>query len=629
MKILFIQLPLADHNLDYVEGNIPYASETISGYIISRYKNIAVETLPYIIACFASDRVIENYAVNSECDIIAFTCYAWNIERSLKIASSLKRKNPSLKIIFGGPEIAEGSFALRESFSAIDFFISGEGEWFFDKFLSHSDFQQYETNLFGNRIIIQPETELIPADEIFDPFNGKRLTPMIDGSIFLELTRGCPFRCSYCYYSKNCLAVRELPFERLINAFSLGAKLGLTEIYILSPTFNSSKNFISNLEHIRSVNKGVSLHTEMRADKIDSPTARLIREAGFASLEIGLQTMNTRALKAAGRNTDPIAEAEGIIRLKKAGIDLKIGMIPGLPGDDPDSFMRGIERLNGLGLGGTIELYSLMILPGTRIRETADNNRYTYQKKPPYLFLEGENFSFDDMAEIRGRVEDISGFSSIITRIPDLSFSETGILCKGIIFNGDIISNWDPARIEPFIDTNPFTIQIKTEDNNPLRRGIPILLDKILNLGLFNIVFRSNMMIDEDFISGYMLKQPGDNYLARSNVFGEWREGLSARFYQAFDDINAHTRAFRKYNFIEPIFCIRGDCGHLPIETAGRAMIFAEGGSWPKFKDFFIEHYSETPELVSFENDSEQKLFYDEIGFKYTRYPFSFKTKIL
>ena len=81
------------------------------------------------------------------------------------------------------------------------------------------------------------------------------------------------------------------------NKFDALNTKNLQEIYILSPTFNKSKNFEEKLKIISKSNRNnIRLHTEMRSDEINKKTARLLYRAGFRSLEIGLQTLNKDSL---------------------------------------------------------------------------------------------------------------------------------------------------------------------------------------------------------------------------------------------------------------------------------------------------------------------------------------------
>ncbi|WDC83492.1 cobalamin-dependent protein [Caloramator sp. mosi_1] len=63
-----------------------------------------------------------------EPDVVAFSCYIWNIENTLKVADTIKNINENIKIVLGGPEVSFDSIELLNKYSFIDFIIKGEGE---------------------------------------------------------------------------------------------------------------------------------------------------------------------------------------------------------------------------------------------------------------------------------------------------------------------------------------------------------------------------------------------------------------------------------------------------------------------------------------------------------------------
>ncbi|MBK7885843.1 MAG: cobalamin-dependent protein [Bacteroidetes bacterium] len=69
-------------------------------------------------------------------EVIAFSCYIWNITQTLAVARRIKAVNPAIKILLGGPEVSyeyDDFIALPE----VDFIIVGEGEIPFGLFLDH------------------------------------------------------------------------------------------------------------------------------------------------------------------------------------------------------------------------------------------------------------------------------------------------------------------------------------------------------------------------------------------------------------------------------------------------------------------------------------------------------------
>ncbi len=67
-------------------------------------------------------------------EVVAFSCYIWNITQTLTVARKLKALNPDIKIMLGGPEVSydwQDAIALPE----VDYIIVGEGELPIEQFL--------------------------------------------------------------------------------------------------------------------------------------------------------------------------------------------------------------------------------------------------------------------------------------------------------------------------------------------------------------------------------------------------------------------------------------------------------------------------------------------------------------
>ena len=59
-------------------------------------------------------------------DIVAFSCYIWNITKTLEICRNIKQKL-GCTIILGGPEVAYRPKDILEKYEFVDFVLSGEG----------------------------------------------------------------------------------------------------------------------------------------------------------------------------------------------------------------------------------------------------------------------------------------------------------------------------------------------------------------------------------------------------------------------------------------------------------------------------------------------------------------------
>lgn len=622
MKILFIQLPLLDHSYNYVPGNIDYAPGAISAFLSRNYSGeVTCELLPYIIANFGSDQTILRFIKKINPDILSFTSYLWNIERNLYLAEKIRQADPVVKIIFGGPEIASGSFAFKQKREYVDIFVSGEGEWFFKKFISGTDFKENSESINGNFIVVQPESELTQISEIVEPFTNRMTSPMPDGSIFLEMTRGCPFKCAYCYYSKTCSVIRDHDFRVLEKAINF--PVDLKEIYILSPAFDRSKDFRNKLRILSDLNtRGICLHSEMRAENITADVAAELSMAGFRSMEVGLQTLNRESLKAIGRNSDPEKELTGMKFLQRAGIKINIGIIPGLPGDDILSFKNTIDRLIGEGFSDSIELYPLMILPGTSIRDMACSKNIKYMDKPPYFYEDGWGISSIEVGQLSEYLADQTGLSHESMHTPDLMINDDGLFIKGIYFNGDSVRDWGSIIDISNIETAVFSFYIKIQSEENLLTGLETLFEKLTVNELYNVVLISDMIIDDSEIIALLDRIETDSFFRRMNFFSAANDKYRVRFYQIFEDQNSCMTGAETYEAISPVLKITGDNYKNLMGLIDGIHLLIESSFYREIKSELIEVFREEPELVLFENEEDQYDFYKAAEFEFVKLPF-------
>ena len=137
--------------------------------------------------------------IDKKPDVVAFSCYIWNITKTLEICQIIKQ-NCDCKIVLGGPEVAYRSKDVLERYEFIDFVLWGEGEWTFPDFLDNLNGElsivsglTYRQN---REIIVVPEKEYSDtppspySDEFFEKLNGR--------IAYIETARGCPYRCAFC-----------------------------------------------------------------------------------------------------------------------------------------------------------------------------------------------------------------------------------------------------------------------------------------------------------------------------------------------------------------------------------------------------------------------------------------------
>ena len=127
--ILLVQLPIPPLGPGRLRGNVPLAAGYLKMYaeLQGLHQQYDIQILPAHLSNTLSEVALVDAILLHRPQIVGFTCYLWNIDRTLWVAQRLKERDPSLRIMVGGPEITRDNAWVLEQ-SAVDYFIIGEGE---------------------------------------------------------------------------------------------------------------------------------------------------------------------------------------------------------------------------------------------------------------------------------------------------------------------------------------------------------------------------------------------------------------------------------------------------------------------------------------------------------------------
>ncbi|MBQ4100880.1 MAG: cobalamin-dependent protein, partial [Oscillospiraceae bacterium] len=154
---------------------------------------------------------------NQKPDVLAISCYIWNIDMALSLACEVKKILPYCKVILGGPEVSFNSKEIMRDNRFVNFIISGEGEKAFSELilairdtLSLTDVPNLTYQKDGE-VLENPPAPLLSLDDV--PFPYEDLSALSNQILYYETSRGCPFACKYCLSSVT-RSVRFLSKER-------------------------------------------------------------------------------------------------------------------------------------------------------------------------------------------------------------------------------------------------------------------------------------------------------------------------------------------------------------------------------------------------------------------------------
>jgi len=385
LSIKLLQLPIPEVHDLYTQGNIPLAAGYLKATSLRKgiLEDKYIQIIPRDMANYGGDTTMLEWIKSESTGVVGFTNYMWNIKRNLHLAKKIKETNPEIIMLFGGPEIDRHHWAIHHKY--IDVFVIGEGEDAFIAFI-----QDIKNGKRFKRFYQSKRPVNLKA--IPNPYLEKILIPWQKESLFLETMRGCPYLCKYCFYSKSYSRMRFFPDQYLPRLFALAQEYEVPEIYFMDPSFNITPQLKEKLERIQDLNiTGIPIHTEIRLEGVTAEIAQLMKKAGFRSVEAGLQSVNEKSLAAIGRLWNKEKFTQGAKLLQEQGIDIKTGVILGLPYDKQEDLERTLDFVMNLNLGESMEIYPLSLIPGTQLRDEAESMGITYMRRhPPYWVLSNQ-----------------------------------------------------------------------------------------------------------------------------------------------------------------------------------------------------------------------------------------------
>lgn len=405
-SVLLAQLPIPPAGLTPIVGNVPLAA----GYLILHARLRGLDQ-PYDLSIL-SPKVANTY---SDCGLVeeilardpwmvGFTCYLWNINRTLWIVRELKARRPELVIVLGGPEITGDNQWVLQS-GVIDYAVVGEGEQTFSDLLSAlisgRDAGQLIPGLWRatNPQLPLFRKPLANLSEVSSPYLAGILDAADERMLLLETIRGCVFKCKFCYYPKSYDALYFVDEAKIIANLQHARQAGATEVVLLDPTLNQRRDFNDFLKLLARENhdQQFTYFGELRAEGVTAETAKLLRAANFTEVEIGLQSIDPAAQSLMDRRNNLKAFERGVSAMMDAGIQVKVDLIIGLPGDTVASVRRGFDYLASSKLFTSTQVFNLSILPGTAFRQEAADLGLLYQPEPPYYVYETPTLKTDDL----------------------------------------------------------------------------------------------------------------------------------------------------------------------------------------------------------------------------------------
>ena len=331
--------------------------------------------------------------------VIGFGVYIWNVAQTCEVVRLLKQQRPGIKIVLGGPEVSH-EVDQQDIVGLADHVITGWGDVSFPKLCREL--------LHGP----QPLMKIIageqpPLDQIALPYAEYTDADLAHRVLYVEASRGCPFKCEFCLSSLDKTAW-AFDLDGFLAELGTLYQRGARNFKFVDRTFNLKIDasvrilqfFLDRLtESGSAVSANLFVHFEVIPDHLPDRLKDMIAKfpPGVLQFEVGIQSFNEEVQQRISRRQDndkTVANLRWLV--DESNAHLHTDLIFGLPGETLASFADGFDRLYAL-RPHEIQLGILKRLRGTPIARHTLEHGMVYDTLPPYTVQQTHCVSRADM----------------------------------------------------------------------------------------------------------------------------------------------------------------------------------------------------------------------------------------
>ena len=255
-------------------------------------------------------------------------------------------KEAGLKVIAGGPLFT----TEHEQFEDVDHFVLNEAELTLPTFLEDLE------NGCARHVYETPE--FCDIEETPVPDWGLADLKRYAG-MGIQFSRGCPFNCEFCnvtilFGKRPRIKTSEQIILELDSLYNLGWR---GQVFFVDDNFIGNKKFLKKqllpaLIQWRKGKKGMPFNTEASINLADdAELMRMMVEAGFSTVFIGIETPNEESLAECNKKQNANRDlVKSVKDMQRAGLQVQGGFIVGFDSDTRSIFQRQIDFIQESGI---------------------------------------------------------------------------------------------------------------------------------------------------------------------------------------------------------------------------------------------------------------------------------------
>lgn len=388
MNVCFVNPPLATEGSHYIPFGIAYMAAGLQkeGYTVSV---IDYQSEP-------------DASLSIDADVVGITSISHNYPSAVQLAQQIKRVNPGVTLIMGGPHVTFTDVEVLQEYP-VDIIIRHEGEHTLLEVLralDTGDLSQVDGITYRKNGTIKRNPERLfikdldklpfPARHLFNPeyyYTKESVVQLISG-------RGCPYRCMFCSCSsmwghKVRLRSPENVVDEIVHVLET---YNIKRFGFVDDTFTINKrNTVGICKEILKRRLDIQWGCNVRVDTVTEDLVHLLKKAGCTRFFIGVESGNQKTLDFMHKNITVQQIQKAVELARKYSIGTTLSCILGLPTETYADVQKTIDFM--MSLKGDKYIFNfLLVYPGTELYERRKELKIKYIADDPWERVEKTPF---------------------------------------------------------------------------------------------------------------------------------------------------------------------------------------------------------------------------------------------
>jgi radical SAM superfamily enzyme YgiQ (UPF0313 family) len=329
---------------------------------------------------------IERCIINFQPSIVGVTATTPQAPSAYRLGDAIRSRWPEIFTVIGG---VHASVMPEEASEHFDVVVIGEGEKTFSQIVQNFRKKQLQKGILQGEPLENLDDIPSPAFDLLDMPHylrtGIQLPTLKPPVIGMVTSRGCPYRCAFCWNSFRKTKVRYFSAHRIVEEILYLRKVyGITKIYFLDDEFLINKQRVEELSVLfkeTGISKWLRWACSARATSLNVQLLKMVKEMGCVLVNIGLESGTERILQYLKSGSAKVAINEKALNIgAQAGMTMGGSFIFGTPTETLEEMK---QTFNWIVSHPNLKFIGISILtpyPGTKVWDYCVKNKIVTEK---------------------------------------------------------------------------------------------------------------------------------------------------------------------------------------------------------------------------------------------------------